>query len=99
MAKIYIEAPEIAQRLQEVHLSLTKGKRRTSRSIVLSRETFNRSAGRDKVEDPVYTEIARHLRKRGLHLLRFEGLYVLILDETLNSWPTPTTRHMKAWGS
>ena len=54
MAKIYIEAPEIAQRLQEVHLSLTKGKRRTSRSIVLSRETFNRSAGRDTVEDPVY---------------------------------------------
>jgi len=96
MTATYRKVSEIAELLYQSHLSHTK--RLKFKCIYLTRAQFNKAADRDKVEDTVYTKVAQLLRRKGLHLLRFQQTYVLVSKESFTTWPTPTELDLKAWG-
>ena len=85
----------IAERLR---ISFTNNtRRRRSKVLVLDRTQFNAAAGRGKVEDTVFVKVVRRLWRSRIRLLRYEGCYVLIDEESLAAAPSPSKREVAAW--
>ncbi|WP_128003722.1 hypothetical protein [Piscinibacter defluvii] len=95
MTKKYFGETVIAQRLQAALYGNTR--RRKYKILVLDRKEFNAAADRDKVEDSVFLQVVKLLRRERIYLFRQDGKYLLLTSETFDKLPTPGRKEVTAW--
>ena len=95
MPKVYLTAATIAERLKnslEAHTRWLKNK-----ILVLDLTQFHAAADRDKVEDSVFVDVVRILRRKDILLFRQDAHYILIASATFEAMPSPTALETKSW--